>query len=352
MNQQVHHGMEESERFLSDFLAGTDPTRILLVCKPNSFRCSGAEKWLSQSTRYSFPCFSDFSPNPKACDVQRGIEKYKQISAAGIIAAGGGSALDMAKLIRFFGEQEIGLDEYLRKPFSPRTPPCPLLAIPTTAGSGSEATHFAVMYRDQTKHSIAHNSIRPSHVLLVPEFTFSMDAYQTACTGMDALAQSVESGWARGGTDESRDLAREALRLVLQQLPGAVLSPNASNRAGMLKAAHLAGRAIDISKTTAAHAFSYILTSAFGLPHGHAVALLLPHFIGFHKQAGIGVEELDEAALRTLLQHIHLNQKLPISQERLFNLLMQNVNLERLENNPVSVREDWVRQIASALAAE
>ena len=352
MKQQVHKGMEGSSHFLSHFLAGTVANRILLVCKPNSFRSSGAEQWLSQSTNSIVYSFSDFSPNPKECDVQRGIEIFKRISATGIIAIGGGSVLDMAKLIRYFGGQDIGLDDYLRNPSTNFSAPCPLLAIPTTAGSGSEATHFAVMYRDQVKYSIAQDSIRPSHVLLLPEFTYSMDAYQTACTGMDALAQSVEAGWARGATEESRTLAKESLLLALQHLQAAVLTPHPSNRSAMLESAHLAGRAIDISKTTAAHAFSYILTSAFGLPHGHAVALLLPFFVGFHQQAGICVKDLDETTLRDLLQRIHLTKKLPVSPDKLFALLTQNVNLERLENNPVSVREDWIRQIASGLAAE
>ncbi len=352
MTQQVHRGIEGSGPFLSHFLASTNPNQILLVCKPNSFRASGADAWFSKSTQIPTHIFSNFSPNPKEGDAQRGVEEFNRISASGIIAVGGGSVLDMAKLINYFGSRNSELNDVLRTPPSSVSPLRPLLAIPTTAGSGSEATHFAVLYRDQIKYSIANESIRPSHVLLIPEFTHSMDAYQTACTGMDAIAQSVESLWARGCTDESRAWARESLRLALDHLPAAVHAPTPEHRAGMLEAAHLAGRAIDISKTTAAHAFSYILTSTFGLPHGHAVALLLPYFIGFHKQAGVDVEGLDEPTIRSLLQQIHLAQKLPISKANLFHLLLQNVNMERLENNPIAVSKEWIQQLASGLASE
>lgn len=351
MPPQVHKGLAGGGNFLAGFLRGRDPDRVLLVCKPNSFEASGARDWFRRELGRDLPAFSDFSPNPKEGDVIRGVERFRRLEAEAVVAVGGGSVLDMAKLINFFGSRQIGLDDCLKPGAGlPSVPVRPLLAVPTTAGSGSEATHFAVVYRGSAKHSVADGAIRPSHVLLAPEFTGSLDAYQTACTGMDALAQAIESEWARAATEESRRHAREARQLAFDHLPGAVHAPDLEHRAAMLEAAHLAGRAIDVSKTTGAHAFSYALTSAYGLPHGHAVALLLPFFIGWHERAGLRVDAWNEERLRGFIRGIGLERRLPVTADELCDLLTREVNPERLANNPVDVSPDFVRRMAEGLA--
>lgn len=352
MNPQVHRGLAGGSAFLTRFLAGAPADRTLWVCRPKSFAESGAKEWAERSAGRNLRIFCDFSSNPKIEDVERGVALFRALSAEAVVGVGGGSVLDMAKLVNYFGSRKIGLDEHLQAPASPAVPLRPLLAVPTTAGSGSEATHFAVVYRGQTKYSVADETIRPSHVLLVPEFTASMDAYQTACTGMDALAQGLESIWARGATDESRRSAREALRLALDHLAAAVNRPTPEDRAAMLEAAHLAGRAIDVSKTTGAHAFSYALTSEYGLPHGHAVGLLLPFFVDYHQRAGIRVDPVDAPSLRRLSGAIGLDAKLPATATEIHAVLTRLVNLERLSNNPVPVDDGFVRDVASGLAGK
>ncbi|MGD9781936.1 MAG: iron-containing alcohol dehydrogenase [Kiritimatiellia bacterium] len=352
MNPQVHRGLAGGAAFLSRFLAGVPADRMLWVCRPKSFGESGAREWVERAAGLPARILSGFSSNPKIEDVERGVALFRAMRAEAVVGVGGGSVLDMAKLVNYFGSRKIGLDEHLHAPSSPAAPLRPLLAVPTTAGSGSEATHFAVVYRGQTKYSVADETIRPSHVLLVPEFTASMDAYQTACTGMDALAQGMESAWARGATDESRRSARQALRLALDHLAAAVLHPAPEDRAAMLEAAHLAGCAIDVSKTTGAHAFSYALTSEYGLPHGHAVALLLPFFAEYHLRAGIRVDSIDAPFLRRLTGAIGLDSKLPATATEIHAVLARHVNLERLSNNPVPVDDGFVHDIASGLAGK
>ncbi|HOE67622.1 MAG TPA: phosphonoacetaldehyde reductase [Candidatus Hydrogenedentes bacterium] len=352
MKQLVHNGLEGAGAFLSGFIRCVGRGPILLVCKPNSFRASGAQDWLRQADRTSFHVFSEFSPNPKDCEVALGVDRFRAVHAAGILAIGGGSVIDMAKLINFLGTRKIGLDVALRNQWADSVPLCPLLAIPTTAGSGSEATHFAVVYQGQVKYSLASESLRPSHALLVPEWTYSLPPYQTACVGMDALAQGVESHWAKGATEESRGYARRAIELALENLFAAVNRPDPQNRAAMLEAAHLAGRAIDISKTTAAHAFAYVLSMRFELPHGHAVALLLPFLVGHHMRQGISVPGVDEHGIQRLIRDIGLECHLPMGAADLSRLLLENVNLERLNNNPTAVSGDLVQVIAGELSRD
>lgn len=350
MDQQVHRGLAQSQEFLAQFQAGIPWERVLLVCHPASFQKSGAEAWFQSMTDSAPPRFVDFSSNPKSAEVERGVAQFSAARAEALIAIGGGSILDMAKLINFFGSCNLGVDAYLDQARPSSASLRPLLAVPTTAGSGSEATHFAVIYRGKAKYSVAAPAIRPSHVLLAPEFTWSLPAYPTACTGLDALAQAIESHWARKATEESRRYARQALGLAWDHLAAAVNAPAPEHRAAMLEAAHGAGRAIDVTQTTGAHAFSYALTTEFGLPHGQAVALLLPFFIAYHARMGIQVETVNAERVRALVHEVGLDRKLPATSGEIHGLLTRHVNLERLSNNPVPVPDDLVREIAQGLA--
>jgi len=347
---RIHRGLDGSGEYVRRFLGEVPVERTLLVCRPASFEQSGAREWLTDILGTRPPVFAAFSSNPKIEEVEQGVRRFRATGAKAIIAVGGGSILDMAKLVNYFGSRELSLDEYLANPTARSGPLRPLLAIPTTAGSGSEATRFAVVYRGLAKYSVSDPAIRPGHVLLVPEFTASASPYQTACSGMDALAQGIESHWAVEATAASRGYAREAIRLALTHLPAAVDHPTLRDRSAMLEAAHLAGKAIDISKTTGAHAFSYILTSTFGLPHGHAVGLLLPAFVRLHHQAGIELNGIDDHRLRDLMRAIGLDRKLPVTTDELETLFNQHVNLERLANNPVPVSAEFIRTIAAGLA--
>lgn len=350
MTQRVHRGLAHSAEFLASYLGSVPWERVLLVCHPSSFQKSGAADWLENHTATRPPVFSDFSANPKSEDVVRGVAQFQAMHAQAILAIGGGSILDMAKLINFFGTQPIAIDRYLDDPISSDGELKPLLAVPTTAGSGSEATHFAVVYRGSTKYSVATDALRPSHVLLAPEFTFSLPAYITACTGFDALAQAIESHWARKATAESRCHSQQALASIREHLQSAVLAPTRQHRAAMLDAAYSAGRAIDSTQTTGAHAYSYALTATYGFPHGHAVALLLPFFVELHRAAGIQVPGITANSLRMLAKDIGLSQTLPDTADAIHALLSTQVNQQRLSNNPVPVPAEFVRRMAEELA--
>lgn len=348
----LQRGLDQAPSFLKRFRNGIPSENILLVCGRHSFQASGAEAWFAEAGLGDLPRFDDFAINPKEEDVIQGLQVFHQIQAKAVIGVGGGSTLDMAKLLAYFGSTGTTLSEYLEhgRPASPSL--SPLLAVPITAGTGSEATHFAVVYRGTRKYSVADPALLPDAVWLVPEWTASMSPYQTACTGMDALAQGIESLWANGATPESRGFARQAVHLALHTLPTVVEAPTPDARADMQEAAYLAGAGINISKTTGAHAFSYILTSQFDLPHGHAVALLLPFFVDLHQRAGITVEGVTRDRLSDLLRRIHLARTLPVDASTLTAILLDNVNMERLSNNPVPVTPEFISSVARHLTGK
>jgi len=235
-------------------------------------------------SQYSYTRFSEFDNNPKERDIRRGIETFQSSGGTTIIAIGGGSAIDMAKLINFFAHQSVSPSEFFLE--GKRTEPIkkgvPLVAIPTTAGTGSEATQFATFYLNQKKFSVDHSTLLPEVALLDPTLTMTLPKKVTAESGMDALTQAIESYWSIRSTAESKAFAKEAIILLESNIEGAVQRPSIQSRANMLRGAHLAGKAINITRTTAAHAISYPMTIHAGIPHGQAVGISLPHFLEYN----------------------------------------------------------------------
>ena len=223
------------------------------------------------------------------------------------------------------------------------------MALPTTAGTGAEATRFAVCYDGDVKYSIDFEAIRPSDVALVPEFTYSLSQYQTASTGFDAYAQAIESLWAKGTTDESRKYARSALG-YLQRIEEVVFHPTPESREAMLQGAYWAGRAIDISRTTAAHAFSYYMTSKYGIPHGHAVAMMFPFILTANATAIESIPEIRPKGILLLLKRLEevgleslpqFAARMGLKWNALVDDLFSHVNLKRLGNNPCEVKKEF-----------
>ena len=222
----------------------------------------------------------------KALPIEDIEKKYREVKDNPgvdlIIAVGGGTIIDLAKIISIAYSngcekvEEILSDRTLRNRLD-------LIFIPTTAGTGSEATSFAVVYKDKVKISIDHQSLLPAYVVLDPLLLRSLPIPVLNSTVLDALAQAIESIWARGGTEESREYAKEAIGLILDHLD----KENTIERlSGFQVASHLAGKAINISKTTLSHSISYPITSHFGVPHGIAVFLTLPKVAEVNYDAG------------------------------------------------------------------
>lgn len=349
--------------FLKDYYGRS----VFIVTGTTTYTKSGAKKKidnLSQDLHLKLTVFTNFSPNPKAEDVKKGLEVFETAKPNLLIAIGGGSAIDMAKLISLFAAQKTKrpLNQLIINPIvlKPRT--IKLIAIPTTCGTGSEATHFAVLYIDGKKYSVAHPSLIPDVAIVDPKLMMTLSPYQTASTAMDAFSQAIESYWSVNSTHKSQKYATEAIKLINNILIGAVKKSTLQNKLVLARAANLAGKAINIAKTTAPHALSYKITSKFLIPHGHAVGLTLAEFLVFNYQisdndcldkrgAKYVKKQLEKIAkiltgkpdinlAKNRIEKIMNKVKLQTSLKKLgikkINLkeIANSVDLERLNNNP------------------
>jgi len=351
-------------------------SRVFLVTGKSSFDTSGARALIEKALEgRSVSRFRDFAPGPNFEDVVKGAKYFGKACPDLMVAIGGGTALDVAKSINIFQAHENEA-EWLdlatgKEPV--RVSGVPLVALPTTAGTGSETTHFAVIYVEDQKYSLAHETMLPDYAIVDPRLTHGQSEQVTACTGFDALCQGVESYWAQGATRESQESASRAIPVILENIKMAVVKPTPSVRVSMSVAANLAGKAINISKTTGPHALSYGLTRHHGVPHGHAVALMMGRFLKLHASlcdrpdldqdflgpgdlqktmnqllAWMGVDSWVAATQywHQLMQECGLEvnlQKLGVTTSRDIDTILEGVNMERLENHPFWVTQAMIR---------
>lgn len=261
---------------LPEILRLTGITRPFVAVDAQALRASGLETRIHELLApYEPVIFDRISPNPRSEDAAGAAELASRAHVDGVIAIGGGSCCDIAKIVSLALHTPSLAHRLARGECADRAMPAPLVAIPTTSGTGSEATHFAAIYVGGQKVSVAHPALRPLGVVLDEQFHLAMPRYVAACSGLDALGQAIESTWAVGSTDASLGYARMAGPLAAEHLAPSVLTGSPDSRRAMMLASHLAGKAINFSKTTAAHALSYQFTQELGFAHGHAVALTL-----------------------------------------------------------------------------
>lgn len=275
-------------------------------------------------------------------EILSAYKQYLKDPANAIIAIGGGSVIDLAKAVIY-----SCIEDLKSVPF--------FVAAPTTSGSGSEATHFAVIYRQKIKYSLVHYSLLPQLVILDHSLTNSLTVYQTAVSGMDSFSQAVESFWSIKATEESKKLAVESILTWRDSFLKAVSKPDADSRNKMLWASHLAGMAINTTKTTGPHAISYYLTINHSVPHGQAVSLFLPIFFLYNiplKELCSVLQVADEYEAKSLIQEIMKNagmaiklSELGLKKENIIDELLANVNEERFDNNPVAYDRDKLKQL-------
>lgn len=329
--------------------------RVFLVCGETSFKKSGAAAFID-SLSVQTVRFTAFSPNPKYEEVCCGVKLFKASESKVILAVGGGSSMDVAKCIRLYATMDETMPFYAQQGCDSDVL---LIAMPTTAGSGSESTCHAVLYRDKVKQSISRAYLRPACAVLAHEFLCSLPMRQKKSTLLDALCQGIESYWARSATKESRIYAVEALRIIKRYWKAYIME-NCQYRE-MMYAANLAGRAIHISRTTAPHALSYGLTSQYKIPHGHAVALCMEQVWGYtmeqaEKMKDVYAQDLNDV-LRSLsmvisykdfceiMRELKMESPLAADKERDIEILSQKVNADRLGNHPIALEKKTIVSI-------
>ena len=298
----------------------------------------------------------------------KGIDLFHKEECDAILAVGGGSSIDVAKCIKLAVLAREGREGLIPPLVSKRLDidgsRIPLIAIPTTAGTGSESTHNAVMYYQGSKQTVTNDGVLPDYALLEPKVLATLPLYQKKCTMMDALCQGIESWWSVNSTDESKGYAKIAVELITQYWRKYIFDNDADAAANIMLAANYAGRAINISATTAAHAMSYKITSMYKLPHGHAVAVCLPEiweYMTAHPEHCIdprGKEYLTDifnqiseslgtagpkdsiVFVRQMMKEMDMENPVAVNREQELGLLTESVNPVRLKNNPVELTRD------------
>ena len=355
--------LKNNYKILEDILLKINTKKYMLVG-------NGINRFLPISNLLSnlkipFVNFVDFKSNPSLNDVVSGVKLFNFEYCNCVVAAGGGSSIDVAKCIKLFCRMNVD-SNILGQKFEDTA--VPLVAIPTTAGTGSESTRFAVIYQNGEKQSIFHDSILPDYAVLCHGFLKTLPLYQKKCTMLDALCQGIESWWSVNSTSESRKYSRMAVEIITKYMDSYIAGNAEEAAEKIMFASNLAGRAINISRTTAPHAMSYKLTSKYGLPHGHAVAVCLPKVWKYMlKNTDKCLDERGFEYLSEVFNEIgttlvggsggdpverfeHILADLGVSssiegQESDLKELCKSVNLERLNNNPVVLSEQVLLDI-------
>lgn len=306
----------------------------------------------------SAPRFHGYHPNPDFSDALSGAALYRQAGCDGLLSIGGGSAMDTAKLIKALLSSDTPEDALHGRLTGAL--PVPHLAVPTSAGTGAEATFTAVCYVDGRKVSVAHPALLPEAVILDASLLDTLPLYHQKACAMDALCQGIESYWCSAATVESREVAINACLGVLRNL-NAYLAGDAHAADAMLYASYASGVAIRQTRTTAAHAMSYQITKLLGYAHGHACMLTLPHLWRLMlRDAALsprlnrlalalrfpGAEDAPLLLMGLLADTGMLPDRLP--DEAQLTALASSVNPERLSNHPQALNASQLRAVYAA----
>lgn len=355
----------ENYKGLDEWIKETRAKKILIVCDGSIWYQKEFNAHLEEieKTGVQLIGFRDFQPNPLYENVQAGVKVFREEGCDAIFAVGGGSAMDVAKCIKLYfsfpGDGENG--SWLTAEHVPND--IPFLTMPTTAGTGSEATRYAVIYYDGKKQSVTSESFIPGTVLMDPNTLITLPQYQKKATMCDALCHAIESYWSVNSTDESKKYSRSAIQGVMENMDG-YLNNTEEGRAGMLLAANTAGKAINITQTTAGHAMCYKITSIFRSAHGHAAILcdrvLFPWMV---KNTDKCIDPRGEEYLKKTLDEIgeamgckdgaagaeklveifnKLELEVPSATTEQYEELRTSVNPVRLKNHPIALNVDTI----------
>ena len=356
--QQIMHGLGHLQDALSQ------SKKVLLVCD-SSFPFLNIKNDI-EGMGVPYVVFDQFTPNPLYEDVCKGVDLFQITKCDTILAVGGGSSMDVAKCIKLYCQMDkdrLYLDQECKDTG------VKLIAIPTTAGTGSESTRYAVIYHDGKKQSVTHESIIPNVAILEPKVLKTLPLYQKKCTMLDALCQGIESWWSVNSTDESKILSKESVETIINWWREYIFDNTQEAAGHIMQAANLAGQAICITQTTAAHAFSYKITSLYKFPHGHAVAICLPEiweyminnidrcvdvrgreylsgiFHDISKAIGCDTPLAAIREIRQILLEMEMNNPLSEHFPTDISILTSSVNPLRLKNNPIELDEEAIKSL-------
>jgi alcohol dehydrogenase len=312
--------------------------RVLLVADPG-IRDAGyvdlAAQWLHQAGIAVFP-FHDFGQNPDSAMVERGRAAAVEHQADSLIGLGGGSSMDCAKAINLLATHGGAIQDYVGYGRAVR-PLWPMIGVPTTAGTGSEAQSYCIISDAIThrKMAIGDPQLAFHTAILDPVLTVSQPAHVTAAAGYDALSHAVESYVTTKRNPLSRAFAREAFHLINDNYLTVLERPeDLVARGSMAVGAHLAGLAIENSMLGATHACANPLTARYGTVHGVAISVMLEHVVRWNLETG-DYRGLFEGNLPARLRQLATMAGLPPSLESI------GVPRDDLDQLSLDAAEQW-----------
>jgi len=320
------------------------------LCCGKSFESSYLFEYLQQ---FNPVVFDNIRPNPRFDDMLTAAEVFKAENCDFMVAAGGGSVMDSAKMIRILtnNSEETALYGEIENN-AVKT-----LFIPTTAGTGSEATRISVFYLNEThKYSVHNLDFIPDYILFDEKLLETLPLYQKKATCLDALCHSIESYWSAKATDESREYAKKSIKLFFENKDGYMGNTKEGNL-GMLWASYYGGKAINISGTVSPHALCYNITMNFNTAHGHSVAILLSViyeymlekagetelFKSFSKVMGGKTAADGLRIFNSILDEFALEK--PKADIKVIDGFVSEVNVSKLKTNPVLFDENDIKEI-------
>lgn len=282
---RIVFGLNSLER-LGELTRELPATRVLVVTDPGIVAAGHAERAVRILEAAGLQVFvhDRVRENPTTRDVDLCVEAARKAGIDALVGLGGGSAMDTAKGCNFILTQGGRMQDY-RGVGRATKPMLPLVAVPTTAGTGSECQSFALIADEETHQKMACGDPAAAArvALLDPLLTLSQPPAVTAAAGLDAVAHAVETAVTRRRNEISMLFSREAFRLTVRNLERVLVTPDdVEARAAMQLGAAYAGTAIENSMLGAAHSAANPLTAHFGTVHGQAVGLMLPHVVRFN----------------------------------------------------------------------
>ena len=271
--------------------------RVMIVCDPGMVQFGYADtvrkELQKRKNDVKIEVFSDVEPNPSTNTVYAGTKVMVDFQPDTIIALGGGSAMDAAKGMwmfyehpdtSFFGAKQKFLDIRKRTYKIEKPEKTQFVCIPTTSGTGSEVTPFAVITDSDThvKYPLADYALTPDVAIVDPQFVMSVPASVTADTGMDVLTHAIESYVSVMASDYTRGLSLQAIKIVFDYLEKSVKTPDMESREKMHNASTMAGMAFANAFLGICHSVAHKIGGEYGIPHGRTNAILLPHIIRYN----------------------------------------------------------------------
>ena len=345
--------------------------KIFLITGKNSYYKSKADIFLKISKNKIVKYYFKKSYLPEFSELKEIIKEVRNFNPDIILAIGGGAVIDYSKIVSI--ADDIEFSNLKKKLLSyaniGKTKVFPLIAIPTTAGAGAEVTSNAVIYINGIKYSVENKLLIPNYFFLFTSLIINNPKKLKSSAGFDAIAQAVESLISVKSNRASVSFAKKSLILSTKNYLSFVNKPNYENSKSMLIASNLAGKAINISKTTAPHAVSYPFSTLYGISHGHAVSLTFEKFLLFNfKKINYSNANFDlKKRYQLIFDSFNVNNinelydkikffkkeanledsfsKLKININSNLNQILRQINILRLKNNPVPLNKKDIKYI-------